>query len=108
MVWGEPNRSDRFRPNAPSSPRGPRRYAELLDAAYEALKGTSAQNIVIGGMTFTGGEVDRRTSSAGCGCRLAYLLGWTGTATTRIRFASPTSETIPFRADGETSATSTH
>jgi hypothetical protein len=57
MIWGEPNRSDRFLPNAPNSPVGPRRYAPLLDAAYGALKAVSPDNIVIGGDTFTGGEV---------------------------------------------------
>lgn len=57
MIWGEPNRSDRFLPNRPDDPVGPRRYAELLDAAYGALKGVSTGNVVIGGMTFTGGEV---------------------------------------------------
>jgi hypothetical protein len=57
MVWGEPNRRDRFLPNRPGSPIGPRRYALLLDAAYGALKAASPQNVVIGGMTFTGGAV---------------------------------------------------
>ena len=57
MIWGEPNRSDRFLPNRVRDPSGPRRYAELLDAAYEGLKSVSDRNIVIGGMTFTGGDV---------------------------------------------------
>jgi hypothetical protein len=57
MIWGEPNRSDRFLPNRPSDPVGPRRYAELLDAAYGSLKEVSEENTVIGGMVFTGGEV---------------------------------------------------
>jgi hypothetical protein len=57
MIWGEPNRSDRFLPNRPDAPLGPRRYAELLDSAYAALKTVSNENIVIGGMTFTGGVV---------------------------------------------------
>jgi len=57
MIWGEPNRADRFLPNRPNSPVGPRRYAPLLDAAYGALKAVSPDNIVIGGDTFTGGEV---------------------------------------------------
>jgi hypothetical protein len=57
MIWGEPNRADRFLPNRPNSPIAPRRYAPLLDAAYGALKAVSADNIVIGGDTFTGGEV---------------------------------------------------
>jgi hypothetical protein len=57
MIWGEPNRADRFLPNAPGSPVGPRRYAELLEAAYGALEAASPANVVIGGMTFTGGTV---------------------------------------------------
>ena len=57
MIWGEPNRDDRFQPNAPDSPIGPRAYAPILDAAYGALKGVSPANIVIGGMTWTGGTV---------------------------------------------------
>ncbi len=57
MIWGEPNRRDRFLPNLPDNPVGPRRYATLLDAAYGALKEVSPDNIVIGGMPFTGGDV---------------------------------------------------
>ena len=57
MIWGEPNRADRFLPNAENSPEGPRAYARILDAAYGALKGVSPRNIVIGGMTWTGGDV---------------------------------------------------
>jgi hypothetical protein len=57
MIWGEPNRADRFLPNKANSPIGARRYALLLDAAYGALKAVSPDNIVIGGDTFTGGEV---------------------------------------------------
>jgi len=57
MIWGEPNRTDRFLPNAANSPEGPRAYARVLDAAYGALKAVSPRNIVIGGMTWTGGDV---------------------------------------------------
>jgi len=57
MVWGEPNRSDRFLPNAPDSPVGPRAYAVLLDHAYRALKDASEKNVVISGPIFTGGDV---------------------------------------------------
>jgi hypothetical protein len=57
MIWGEPNRADRFLPNRTNSPIGPRTYAPLLDAAYGALKAVSPDNIVIGGDTFTGGDV---------------------------------------------------
>ncbi len=57
MIWGEPNRADRFLPNEANSPVGPRAYARILDAAYAALKAVSPSNIVIGGMTWTGGDV---------------------------------------------------
>ncbi len=57
MIWGEPNRDDRFLPNSPGGPAGARAYAPILDAAYGALKRVSAANIVIGGMTWTGGTV---------------------------------------------------
>lgn len=57
MIWGEPNRSDRFQPNSEGAPESARAYAPILDAAYGSLKGVSPRNIVIGGMTWTGGEV---------------------------------------------------
>ena len=57
MIWGEPNKGDRFQPNAENDPKGPRAYALLLDAAYEGLKEVSTDNTVIGGMTWTGGDV---------------------------------------------------
>jgi hypothetical protein len=57
MIWWEPNRGDRFQPNARDDPRGPRAYAVLLENAYEALKVADAKNVVIGGMTYTGGDV---------------------------------------------------
>jgi hypothetical protein len=57
MIWGEPNRSDRFQPNRLNSALGARAYARLLDAAYGALKSASRQNIVIGGNTWTSGTV---------------------------------------------------
>jgi hypothetical protein len=60
MIWGEPNRDDRFLPNVKRDPVGPRAYATLLDAAYGALKQRSASNKVIGGMTWTGGTVNPR------------------------------------------------
>ncbi len=49
MIWGETNRQAVW-----SS--GPSAYADLLDAAYGALKTASASNVVVGGMTFTYGE----------------------------------------------------
>ena len=57
MIWGEPNRDDRFQPNARNSAIGPRAYATLLDAAYGALKRASRRNIVIGANTWTNGTV---------------------------------------------------
>jgi len=57
MIWGEPTREGNFQPMPANSPAGPRRYAQLLDAAYAALKRVSARNIVIGGMTWTVGLV---------------------------------------------------
>ena len=57
MIWGEPNRDDRFLPNKVDDPVGPRAYALLLDAAYAALKAQSPNNKVIGGNTWTSGTV---------------------------------------------------
>ena len=57
QIWGEPNRDDRFLPNTEGGPDGPRAYAPILEASYEALKRVSPKNIVIGGMTWTGGTV---------------------------------------------------
>jgi hypothetical protein len=57
MIWGEPTRQGNYQPMPANSRTGPRSYAELLDAAYGALKGVSRSNIVIGGMTFTVGLV---------------------------------------------------
>ncbi len=57
MVWGETTRPDNFQPMPAGQPAGPRRYATLLDAAFSALKAVSPDNIVIGGMTWTVGDV---------------------------------------------------
>ncbi len=56
MIWGEPN-GGAFRPNRSDTPAAPRRYATLLDRAYETLKAENPGNTVIGGMTFTSGRV---------------------------------------------------
>ncbi len=58
MIWGEPNRSGNFEPMPADSPVGPRAYAVLLNAAYHALKQVSADNIVIGGDTWSFGVVE--------------------------------------------------
>ena len=57
MIWGEPDRVDRFQPNEANKRVGPEAYAILLDAAYGALKQISPRNVVIGGMTWSGGDV---------------------------------------------------
>jgi len=65
MIWGEPSKAARFQPLVKSTgrhissrqKRGPRLYARILDASYGALKRVSRKNIVIGGDTWTGGEV---------------------------------------------------
>lgn len=66
MIWVEPQRRDNFNPLT-GAPRGarldaaqkvaPHNYARLLDAAYSALKHVSRANLVIGGMTYTTGEI---------------------------------------------------
>lgn len=67
MIWGEPSRTHNFMPYdeahgkattlTPGQARGPRKYAELVDAAYGALKSVHRDNLVIGGSTFTGGNI---------------------------------------------------
>lgn len=70
MIWGEPSRRIQFRPLAldfnrtkritPAQRKGPRLYARILDAAYAALKEVSRRNLVIGGNTFTTGDISPR------------------------------------------------
>lgn len=55
MIWGEPNRTPNFAPSGDVA--APRAYAQILQAGYDALKSANPQNIVIGGMTVSGGEV---------------------------------------------------
>jgi hypothetical protein len=66
MIWGEPSRSHNFEPLDPAKPftklnvhqrSAPQRYARILDAAYGALKSVSRSNLVIGGMTYTTGDI---------------------------------------------------
>jgi hypothetical protein len=66
MIWGEPSRGHDFEPLQPAKPfaklnvhqrSAPHRYARILDAAYGALKGVSSSNLVIGGMTYTTGDI---------------------------------------------------
>ena len=67
MIWGEPSRKPNFAPfySAPLASRtlnkkqqiAPRNYARLLDASYGALKSVSRKNLVIGGDTYTTGDI---------------------------------------------------
>jgi hypothetical protein len=67
MVWGEPTRRANFMPLTPErqgshrltkkQAAAPRYYARMLDASYEALKSESGSNVVIGGNTFTSGDI---------------------------------------------------
>lgn len=67
MIWGEPSRRENFMPLTPEKPRSrkltkkqaraPRYYARMLDASYGALKKVRRSNLVIGGNTFTAGDI---------------------------------------------------
>jgi hypothetical protein len=67
MIWGEPSRAHNFKPLggvpwgtqvlSPSQAEAPRRYSELLDSAYGALKLANRRNLVIGGMTLATGDI---------------------------------------------------
>jgi hypothetical protein len=66
MIWSEPTRAENFmplfmerrdRPLTRRMKRGPHTYARILDAAYGALKRRARRNIVIGGNSFTTGDV---------------------------------------------------
>ena len=67
LIWGEPtrretsHRSSRRRPGThldAAQRAAPHRYAQILDAAYGALKAASRRNLVVGGMTYTTGDID--------------------------------------------------
>lgn len=68
LIWGEPTKPANFQPLRPDGGRplrgrglrGPRRYAQLLDAAYGALKRVNRRDLVIGGNTWTAGTVRPR------------------------------------------------
>jgi hypothetical protein len=60
MVWGEPSARRNFLPMPYQRPTGPRIYSRILDAAYGALKRVRRSNLVIGGNTFTSGDVRPR------------------------------------------------
>jgi glutathione S-transferase len=66
LIWPEPTQKANFqpliserrdRPLTRKMRRGPHRYARLLDATYGALKQESRKNLIIGGNTFTTGDV---------------------------------------------------
>jgi len=69
-IWGEPNRKPNWGsliPAAatatsltPAQAAAPHKYAQILDASYGALKRLSKQNLVIGGNTYTTGDISTR------------------------------------------------
>jgi hypothetical protein len=61
MILSEVNYPGNFVPLQAGSPAGPERYAVLLDDAYGALKAVSPYNLVIGGMTYSGGVISAPT-----------------------------------------------
>ena len=66
MIWGEPSRQANWGLDTPVPPdatltpeqaQGPHAYAQILDASYAALKAVNRRNLVIGGSTFTTGDI---------------------------------------------------
>jgi hypothetical protein len=66
LIWAEPTRRINFQPlihERRSRPltlrmqRGPRLYSRILDASYASLKRRNRRNLVIGGNSFTTGDV---------------------------------------------------
>src|SRR5438309_699558 len=66
LVWPEPTQKANFQPEVserrdhPLTARmrtAPHRYAQILDASYGALMRVSPRNMVIGGNTFTTGDI---------------------------------------------------
>jgi hypothetical protein len=66
QIWGEPSRRGAFMPLAAAKgranisrrqERGPRTYAKILDASYAALNRVRRSDQVIGGNTFTTGDI---------------------------------------------------
>ena len=70
MIWGEPDRHANFgldqrvparaRRLTSAQARAPHVYAQMLDASYAALKHVSERNLVIGGDTYTWGDIPVR------------------------------------------------
>ena len=66
QIWGEPVRRANFMPLpkhvvglelTPAQRRGPEIYAQILDDSYVALKQVDPSNIVIGGNSYSGGDI---------------------------------------------------
>ena len=66
LIWAEPTRRANFkpliherrdRPLTRRMKRGPRLYSRILDASYASLKRRNRRNLVIGGNSFTTGDV---------------------------------------------------
>lgn len=66
QIWGEPSRAPNWRPLTRARPgqrlnarqaAAPRRYARMLDLSYAALRSVRRGNRVIGGMTYTSGDI---------------------------------------------------
>ena len=69
MIWGEPTRGTNLSPISPETPgqplnaqqaSAPRYYARMLDASYGALKRVTKKNMVIGGNSYTVGDISPR------------------------------------------------
>ena len=69
MIWGEPSTHYNFmplyhekrgRPLTAKMRIAPHLYARILDSAYSALKRQSRRNLVVGGNTFTTGDISPR------------------------------------------------
>ncbi len=70
MIWGEPDRRGNFaltqrvprrsRKLTAAQARAPHVYAQMLDASYAALKSVNERNLVIGGNTYTWGDIPVR------------------------------------------------
>jgi hypothetical protein len=66
QIWGEPVRRENFMPLpknvygedlTKAQSRGPEAYAQILDDSYLSLKAVDPSNVVIGGNTFSGGDI---------------------------------------------------
>jgi hypothetical protein len=69
VIWGEPVRRSNFmplpktrawKPLTRAQAKAPRRYARLLDAAYGAIKRVNRRALVVGGNSFTNGDIAPR------------------------------------------------